>query len=146
MFNPSQSDVRNFFFDVFSKAQQKSALSDLEKIAYSVILEHPEYHEILSNKEKYLDFQYTPEMGQTNPFLHLSMHLAIHEQLSIDQPPGIRDLYKQMCHKFGDEHKASHEVIDCLGEMIHHAQRNHVAPDANVYFECINKKLNLGTN
>jgi hypothetical protein len=142
MFNPSQADVRNFFFEVFSKAQQKIALSDLEKIAYSVILEHPEYHEILQNKEKYLDFQYTPEMGQTNPFLHLSMHLAILEQLSIDQPLGIRDLFKQISEKFGDEHKASHEVIDCLGEMVHQSQRNKTAPDANVYFACIKKKLN----
>ncbi len=144
MFSPSQADVRNFFFEVYSKAQQKSALSDLEKIAYSVILEHPEYHDILADKERYLDLQYTPEMGQTNPFLHLSMHLAILEQLSIDQPHGIRNLFKRMCYKFGDEHKASHEVIDCLGEMIHQSQRNNTAPDANVYFACINKKL--GTN
>jgi len=142
MFNPTQADVRNFFFDVFSKAQKNLPLSDLEKIAYSVILEHPEYHEVLKNKEKYIDYQYLPEMGETNPFLHLSMHLTIHEQLSVNQPIGINELYKQMCLKFGDEHKASHEIIDCLGEMVHQAQRNNTAPDVNVYFACINKKLN----
>ncbi len=92
MFNPTQADVRNFFFDVFGKAKQNIALSDLEKIAYGVILEHPEYHEVLQNKDKYLEVQYLPEMGQTNPFLHLSMHLTIIEQLSINQPIGISEL------------------------------------------------------
>lgn len=141
MFNPTQADVRNFFFDLFSKAQQNTTLSDLEKIAYSVILEHPEYHEVLRNKEKYINFQYPPEVGETNPFLHLSMHLTIIEQLSINQPTGITDLYKKMCLKFGDKHKASHEIIDCLGEMIWQAQQRHTSPDVNIYFECINKKL-----
>ncbi|MCE3269521.1 MAG: hypothetical protein K0R49_1775 [Burkholderiales bacterium] len=141
MFNPTSADVRNFFFDVFSKAEQNLPLSDLEKIAYSVIIQHPEYHEVLKNRDKYLNFQYTPEMGQTNPFLHLSLHLTIIEQLSINQPPGICDLYKQMCIKFGDEHKASHEIIDCLGEMIHQAQRNNASPDVNIYFTCIRNKL-----
>ena len=141
MFNPTQADVRNFFFDVFSKARQNLGLTDLEKIAYSVILEHPEYDEVLSNREKYLDFQYLPQMGQTNPFLHLSMHLTIIEQLSINQPPGINELFKQMCQKTTDEHEACHEFIDCLGEMIYQSQCGHNAPDVNIYFACINKKL-----
>jgi hypothetical protein len=141
MFNPTQADVRNFFFDVFSKVQQNITLTDLEKIAHSVILEHPEYHEVLANRDKYMDFQYLPEMGQTNPFLHLSMHLTIIEQLSINQPPGISELFRQMCQQTKDEHKAYHEIIDCLGEMIWQAQHNQTAPDVNVYFECINRKL-----
>lgn len=141
MFNPTQADVRNFFFDIFGKVQQNLPLSDLEKIAHSVILEHPEYHEVLGNRDKYLNFQYLPEMGQTNVFLHLSMHLTIIEQLSIDQPPGIRELFKQMCLKFGDEHKASHEVIDCLGEMIWQAQQKRTSPDVSIYFACIRGKL-----
>ncbi len=143
MFNPSQSEVRNFFFDVFDKGRQNILLTDLEKIAYSIILEHSEYHEILGNRDKYLEFQYLPEMGQTNPFLHLSMHLSIIEQLSIDQPPGVANLYKEMCKKTGDEHLAAHEIIDCLGEMIWQAQRNTSAPDVNVYFACINQKLGI---
>lgn len=141
MFNPTQADVRNFFFEVFSKAKRNIALNDLEKAAYGIILEHAEYHEILNNRDKYLDFQYLPQMGQTNPFLHLSMHLAITEQLSIDQPPGISDLFQQMCMKMGDRHKASHEIIDCLGEMIWQAQHSNTIPDVNVYFTCINRKL-----
>ena len=141
MFNPSQSDVRNFFFDIIEKTQANHQLSDLEKIAYSIILEHPEYESILTNRRKYLEYQWTVEMGQTNPFLHLSMHMSIIEQLSIDQPPGVKNLYNELCIKFNDAHEAAHQLMDCLGEMIWQAQSKHSAPDMQVYFSCINKKL-----
>lgn len=140
MFNPTQADVRNFFFEVFSKMQQNIALSNLETIARGIILEHPEYHATLANRDKYLNFQYMPEMGH-NPFLHLSMHLTLIEQLSINQPTGISDLFNQMHLKLKDRHTVSHEIMDCLGEMLYVAQRERTSPSVDVYFACINKKL-----
>ncbi len=141
MFNPSSEDVRNFFFEVYAKSSNKLPLSDMEKMAYSIILEHPEYNQILANKEKYLSYNWLPEHGQINPFLHMSMHLAIIEQLSINQPVGIKDLYQELCNKIQDEHKTHHELMDCIAEMIWIAQSNNMSPDVNVYFKCINKKL-----
>jgi hypothetical protein len=141
MFNPSQADVRNFFFDVYVKGNLNQLFTDLEKITYEVIMKHPEYHDVLSNRDKYLEFKWLPEMGETNPFLHLSMHLTIVEQLSIDQPAGIKQLFDKMCSKTGDMHKAEHEFIDCLGEMLWQAERNRTQPSLPVYFDCINKKL-----
>ena len=141
MFNPNQVDVRNFFFGIIDKNLSNIPLSDLEKIAYSVILEHPEYHPILHNKQKYKDYQWTVNMGQTNPFLHLSMHMSIIEQLSINQPFGINALYNEACVKFGDSHLAIHELMDCLAEMLWFSQRNSIDPDMHIYFSCINKKL-----
>ena len=141
MFNPSQLDVRNFFFDVYAKAQLKHELTDLEKIAYTIILTHSEYHSILADRNKYADYQWTVEMGQTNPFLHLSMHMSIVEQLSIDQPFGIKALYHELCTKSGDAHATEHEVMDCLGEMLWQAQNTRQAPDAQIYLSCLNRKL-----
>lgn len=141
MYNLSQQDVRHFFFDVYSKANKKEPLTDLEKIAYSLILEHPEYSNILQNIDKYLEYNWSVENGETNPFLHLSMHLSILEQLSIDQPFGIKDLFRKLCEKFGDKHDAAHQLMDCLSEMIWTAQRHKNAPNPQIYFECINKKL-----
>lgn len=141
MFNLNQTDVRTFFFDVFEKSNSGVTLSDLEKIALSVIMEHPEYHQVLHNRQKYLDYVWTVEMGETNPFLHLSLHLSLIEQLSIDQPHGIAALYSELSNKLQDKHSASHELIDCLGEMLWQAQRNNQAPDVTVYFKCINQKL-----
>ena len=142
IFNPSQSDVRNFFFDIIEKSQLGTPLTDLEKIAYSVILEHPEYKSVLNNRTKYIDYQWPIENGETNPFLHLSMHMTILEQLSIDQPIGIKGLYNELCSHFKDQrHLASHELMDCLGEMLWQAQSNRIAPDMQIYFNCINQKL-----
>ncbi len=133
--------MRNFFFDIVEKAELATQLSDLEKIAYSVILEHPEYKSVLTNRKKYLDYQWTIENGETNPFLHLSMHMSIIEQLSIDQPHGIKALYNELCSHFKDPHTASHELMDCLGEMLWQAQSKHTAPNMTIYFNCINQKL-----
>lgn len=141
MFNPSVSDVRNFFFDTFDKGKNNQNLTDLEKIAYSIILEHPEYHVVLSNREKYLAQNWTPESGATNPFLHMSMHVSILEQLSINQPFGIKELYLELCKKHGNDHDAAHEVMDCLAEMVWQAQYNNMQPNPQTYLSCLNKKL-----
>lgn len=143
MFAPSRQDARRFFFDTWKKQQAGVALSDLEKLLASVIAAHPEYHAILDRPEQYGEREWLPEQGETNPFMHMSMHLAVEEQLSIDQPFGIRALYQQLLAKTGSEHDAQHEVIDCLGEMIWQAQRYGGGPDVNVYLSCIRGKLGL---
>ncbi|WP_028537130.1 DUF1841 family protein [Paludibacterium yongneupense] len=142
MFNPSRQDARRFFFDTWARRQQ--TLSGLEAVAFGVILQHPEYHALLDQAERYLESDWAPEDGQTNPFLHLSLHMAIEEQRSIDQPFGIRSLYAQLALRRGDEHAAQHEIMDCLGEMIWHAQRYGGGPDVNRYIACIRGKLGMG--
>ena len=142
MFNPSRQEVRQFFFDTWQKYQQHLILRPLETIAVDIVNLHPEYQSILKNKEKYMDQDYLPEFGETNPFLHMSMHLAINEQLSIDQPPGIKDAFEKLCHQSGDIHGALHEVMDCLAETLWQAQRNHTPPDSNHYLKCLANKIN----
>ena len=96
MFNPSRDQARQFFFAAWKKFRERAALSDLEAIAIEHITRHPEYHAILDAPERYQEREWHPESGQTNPFLHLSMHLAISEQLSIDQPPGVKSRYENL--------------------------------------------------
>lgn len=91
MFKPSREQARQLFFDTWRKYRNREILSGIETIALDVILLHPEYHSILEQTEQYLERDYLPEMGDVNPFLHMSMHLAIKEQLSINQPVGIND-------------------------------------------------------
>ncbi len=141
MFNPSIEDVRIFFYNTYTKGKNKEPLTDMEKIAFRVILEHPEYHNILANKNKCLDYQCNVDSGVTNPFLHMSLHITIYEQLSIDQPFGINKLYKEIYEKNGDLHETEHTMIDCLGEMIWHAQKNQQTPDVNMYFNCLKAKI-----
>jgi hypothetical protein len=144
MFNPSRQDVRRFFFDIWSKHKAQEPMEGMEKIALAILLTHPEYHYIVDRPETYLEQEWTPEMGQTNPFLHMSLHMAIEEQRSIDQPFGIRSLYAQLVLRRGDEHRAQHEMMDCLAEMIWSAQRANTPPDVNVYLNGIRKALGMG--
>jgi hypothetical protein len=141
MFNPSRDQVRQFFFDVWAKYRTGQLLVGAEQPALDAVLAHPEYHAILDQRDRYIERDYLPEHGETNPFLHLSMHLAINEQLSVDQPPGIRARYQLLLQQLGDAMAAQHAVMDCLAEMIWQAQRNSVAFDSSAYLRCLDHKL-----
>lgn len=140
MFNPSRDQARQYLFDTWRKYKARQPLSDLEGMTLEIVLRHPEYHTLLDDAERHLERDYLPEQGETNPFLHLSLHLAIAEQLSIDQPPGIADRYQSLLAKCRDPHDAQHRVMECLGEMIWQAQRNRSAPDPAVYFSCLDRQ------
>lgn len=140
MFNPSRDQARRFFFDTWRKYRDSAPLTDLEKVALDVILLHPEYHPLLDDPDRYLDRDYTPEEGQLNPFLHLSLHLAIEEQLGIDQPRGIRERYDRLVRALGSEHDARHVILECLGETIWSAQRAGTAPDEQAYLLCMERR------
>jgi hypothetical protein len=140
MFNPSRGEARQFLFDLWGKHRAGSPLTPLESMALSVVLEHPEYHRVLDDAERYLDRDWKPEGGETNPFLHLQMHLAIEEQVSIDQPPGIRAAVGTLARKHGSEHDARHDVMNCLAEMVWNAQRHGTGFDNEAYLDCIRRK------
>lgn len=99
--------------------------------------EHPEYHADLADVDAALAASYPPEGGRENPFLHLSMHLSISEQASIDQPRGIRQAIELLAARRGTLHDAHHEVMECLGEMIWRSQRSGLPPDGHAYLECV---------
>ncbi|MDD2879577.1 MAG: DUF1841 family protein [Rhodoferax sp.] len=139
MFNPSQADVRRFFCSVYAKAQAEQALEAIETIASLWIDEHPEYHALLSDVDAALAAMGQVEEGKTNGFLHLSMHLSISEQCSIDQPRGIRQAVELLTHQRDSLHEAHHEAMDCLGQMIWESQRAKRAPDGEAYVACVQR-------
>jgi hypothetical protein len=140
LFNPTRDQVREFFFGLWAKSQAGEALTPLESMALAIAIDHPEYHKALAEPEHFRDREWKPELGETNPFLHLSMHLAIEEQLSIDQPPGIRASVRQLAMKCDSEHEARHAVMDCLAEMIWQTQRHGTAFDNAAYLDCLGRK------
>jgi len=140
MFTPSSDDVRRFFCDAYRKHQGSEILSPIEAIAVDWIAQHPEHHEALSDVEAALGRDYAVEGGQANPFLHLSMHLSIAEQLSIDQPPGIRAACRALAQRLDSEHEAHHQVMECLGQMIWASQRSGLPPDTAAYVECVRRR------
>jgi hypothetical protein len=137
MFTPTRDQARRFFYDAWSRYRRSEPLTGLEQTALEVILLHPEYHGLLEDADRHLDRDYSPQSGGLNPFLHLSLHLAVAEQLSIDQPCGIRSAFEELRRRLGGEHDALHAVLECLGETLWRAQRQGTAPDERAYLDCL---------
>ncbi|HXZ49310.1 MAG TPA: DUF1841 family protein [Usitatibacter sp.] len=144
MFNPTRDQARDFLFDLWARYRAGAPLTPLESLALSIVLEHPEYHAVLEDRDRYLERDWKPEGGETNPFLHLAMHLAIEEQASIDQPPGIRSALRALEERRGSGHEARHDAMDCLAEMVWRAQREGGAFDDGAYLDCLARKTGRG--
>lgn len=140
MFTPSQEDVRRFFCAAYAKQRDGGVLTPLEAIAADWIAQHPEYHAELADAEAAVAAVYDVEQGRPNPFLHLSMHLSISEQISIDQPRGIKQAFELLAAKRGSAHEAQHEVMECLGQMMWESQRSGRPPDGEAYIDCVRRR------
>ena len=140
MFAPSQHDVRRFFCETERKRRRSLPLTPMETLAAQWIAEHPEYHAELVDVSAALAASYTVEEGRTNPFLHLSMHLTISEQLAIDQPRGIKQAFELLAARLGSSHEAQHQVMECLGEMVWASQRSGLPPDGFAYLDCVRSR------
>ena len=140
MFSPSAGDVRDFFVDARRKRGEGLPLTPLETIAADWIDEHPEYAPDLADAEAARTANYPADAGRENPFLHLSMHLSISEQIAIDQPAGIRPAFASLVARLGSAHAAQHEVMECLGTMLWEAQRSGRPPDGAAYVDCVRRR------
>jgi Domain of unknown function (DUF1841) len=140
MFAPSQNDVRRFFCDAWRKQGSGLPLTPIEAQAADWITQHPEYHADLTDVDAALAAVFEVEGGRSNPFLHLSMHLSITEQVGIDQPRGIKQAFELLRHRLGSAHEAQHEVMECLGEMIWASQRSGLPPDGQAYLDCVRRR------
>lgn len=140
MWNPTRDQARRFLADAWGKYRAAAPLSGLEAKIAEIVALHPEYHRLLEDLAPNLDREWTPDTGESNPFLHLSLHLAVAEQLAIDQPSGIVGEYQRLCRSLPDEHAALHALIECLGETLWQAQRDKAAPDGAAYLDRLRRR------
>jgi hypothetical protein len=138
LFGNDRNQIRKAYYEAWRKHQAGEGLMPLEEMIVSVIALHPEYHGLLENPDT-SDKDWLPDGGETNPFLHMGMHIAIQEQLSTDRPAGIAGLYKSIVETIGDAHEADHKVMECLGEMLWQAQRENRMPDEQAYLNCLKR-------
>lgn len=139
LIQPSQADVRRFFCSVYRKSRDGQTLEAIEQLASQWMAEHPEYHADFADEAAALLKMYDVEAGKTNPFLHLSMHLSISEQCSIDQPRGIRQAVELLTARRNSLHDAHHETMECLGQMVWESQRAGRPPDGEAYIACVQR-------
>ena len=140
LFQPSQADVRRFFCAVYAKALVNQRMEAIETIASLWIDEHPEYHNELSDLDAALLTMGVDDPAKTSGFLHLSMHLTLSEQCSIDQPRGIRQAVELLTARLDSLHDAHHGAMDCLGTMIWESQRAGRPPDGAAYIDCVQRR------
>jgi len=139
IFGNDRNELRQMYFDAWQKALTGATLSPLEAQIAAVIEDHPEYHELMTGD--IIEATFSPEGGQTNPFLHMGLHLAIREQVSTDRPPGIAAIFNSLLVRFGNAHDAEHQALDCLAETLWEAQRANVAPDEAAYLDRLRRLL-----
>ena len=133
IFGQDRNELRKMYADAWKKQLAGQPLSPLEAQIAAVVAEHPEYHDALTGAD--LDREYTPEGGQTNPFLHMGLHLGIREQVATDRPGGIAKIHRALTARHGDPHAAEHRMIDCLAETLWEAQSANRTPDEALYLE-----------
>ncbi len=134
----SRDEVRAMYLKVWQKMESSAVLEPMEALIAGVIEQHPEYHELLDKDDDLSTQEYSPEQGQTNPFLHMGMHIALREQAGADHPAGIRSIYQKLVQHSG-QHAAEHAMMECLGQALWSAQRNNRPPDDGEYLECLKK-------
>lgn len=135
----SREQLRQLYVDSWQKYLAQAPLEPLEKLIASVVAEHPEYHVLLKNADAAPGRDYLPEMGATNPFLHMGMHVALREQLASNRPGGIAGIYQKLLGKYRDTHEAEHRMAECLGETMWRAQRENKLPDEAAYLTCLRR-------
>lgn len=140
-YSNNRREIRQMYFDAWQKHQQNLPREPLEDVIINVILMHPEYHAALEQQDNTTDKDYLPEMGDSNPFLHMGLHIAIHEQLSTDQPAGIKNAYQQLLMKLQDAHDVEHQMMECLAETLWEAQRDKAVPDIQRYLQKLKDML-----
>ena len=134
MYGNDPKQYRRFFQETWRKHRERLPLQHLEEIVARIIADHPEYHTLLENPDQ-LDHDYSPEVGRSNPFLHMGLHIAIQEQLAADRPAGIRALYQRLVQGHADPHHVEHRMAECLAESLWDAQRAGGIPDEAAYLE-----------
>lgn len=139
LFGQDRNQLRQMYIDSWHKRKTNQPLEPLETVIANVIEQHPEYQSMLEDRDDALSHDYTPEQGQTNPFLHMGMHIAIREQLETGRPEGIIESYQLLMAKMGDTHKVEHGMMECLGQVMWEAQRSGKMPDDQEYLHCLKR-------
>lgn len=138
MFGQDREQLRRFFVSSWQKRLDGTHLAPLEQLVAQVIEQHPEYQAGLTDESRLKD-DFDPSDGQTNPWLHMGMHISLAEQLGADKPGGIRALYSQIAARIGDTHQAEHAMMECLGQALWEAQRAGGQPDEAAYLSCLGR-------
>ena len=136
----TREQLRLSYAEAWVKHLAGSPLTPLEALISDVIGAHPQYQGLVTDVDAALSLE-PGAGGAENPFLHMGLHLAVREQLSVDRPPGVLDLHRQLQAKYGDSHGAEHALMEALGEALWQAQSSGLPPDEKQYLSLARGRL-----
>lgn len=139
MLEANRQQLRQKYFDVWNRHVEKLPMEPLDLQICDLILAHPEYHAIFGQADKFIDKDYLPEQGESNPFLHLSLHLGIREQISTNRPAGMNAIYENLMSRYQDSHHVEHILMECMMAQLFEAQQKQQIPDEQAYIEALQK-------
>ncbi|MCG2634247.1 MAG: DUF1841 family protein [Gammaproteobacteria bacterium] len=128
--------LRRTFIEAWSRYQAGLPLEPQQDLIGKVVALHPEYQGLLESPEA-VEGEFDGSDGQSNPFLHMSLHIAVREQLGLDRPPGVKAAFDDLLIRLQDPHRVEHEMIECLAAELWQAQRESRAPDEQVYLAAL---------
>jgi hypothetical protein len=136
IFGDDRKQLRKMYFDVWNKAQNKKPMTPLEIQIADVIGIHPEYHQQLTaDPNDKIDKDYQTQVGESNPFLHMGLHLGLREQIATSRPQGIKQIFIQITKSVNNSHLAEHLCMDVLSQFIWEAQSSGKAPNDEKYLQ-----------
>ncbi len=139
LYGDNRDELRRIYVRAWQKRLSPQDAEPLEQQLIAIIAMHPEYHALLEDEGRALGWEPSGSEGESNPFLHMGMHMAIHEQLATNRPAGLQQAHQQLQARCGDTHQADHAVMECLGQTLWEAQSRGTAPDETAYLACVQK-------
>jgi len=94
-----RSSLRRSYQLAWRKRLDGTPMEPLEHQLATVVEQHPEYQPVVEGGADALERDYVPEGGQSNPFLHMGLHLAIREQVATNRPAAGRFIWTRALSK-----------------------------------------------
>lgn len=144
MYSSERAAMREVFFRAWRRQRAGLPPEGVEALVLEIAQRHPEYHAVLDAGDTAAARDFAVLPGETNPFLHMGLHIALAEQLTLDQPSGVRAAWQRLRARYPDTHAAEHAAMECLEQMLWRAQSAGEAPDQAAYLECLHRRAGGG--
>lgn len=120
------------------KSGQRDELSDKENKLAEILIDHEEYSDHFENIE-ILDGREYDAGAEFNPFLHISTHQMVEDQLSANLPVETALFYQALEGKGFSHHEAVHVIMMILVHVMHASALSKSPFDAARYKRLLTK-------
>lgn len=141
MYTNNRDTYRQTFANTWQKHLKGTTLDAVESELLAVILLHPEYHSLFDSAQKEKQ-EFIPE---ENPYIHMSLHMAIREQIRMDKPLGTKEIYNNLQKIKQNPHEVEHIMMTVMAKLLWESQQSGVMPNDDTYLCKLREHASLTT-